>query len=216
MKNSRSLPPKNQTTQSKVGYRTKHRIHNRRISNGWETLKEMLKILSDHGMQVRMTLRFHLTAFRMAKIFLLFSISWIVIRRQERKSNWLTLHVPINKTKQHWKPLLEPPSLLGNRFHIPWKIFSTPSILLALPPSYTCWNIFLFITYSSITLAKDLSNLQTQTLLKRLAKEVSYYIIHSHPIVINLYSINFIIIVSSCFRMRMFFDERALLSWVIR
>jgi hypothetical protein len=30
-----------------MGYRTKLRIHNRGISNGWETPKEMFKVLSD-------------------------------------------------------------------------------------------------------------------------------------------------------------------------
>jgi hypothetical protein len=31
----------------KMGYRTKSRIRNRGISNGWEAPKEMIKVLSD-------------------------------------------------------------------------------------------------------------------------------------------------------------------------
>ena len=30
-----------------MGYRTKQRIHNRGISNGWEALKEIFEVLSD-------------------------------------------------------------------------------------------------------------------------------------------------------------------------
>jgi hypothetical protein len=49
-------------------YRNKQRIYNRRISNGSEALKEMFKVLTHHKMQIKMTLRFHLTAIRMTKI----------------------------------------------------------------------------------------------------------------------------------------------------
>jgi hypothetical protein len=40
---------KNQITQLKMGYRAKQRIHNRRILNGREALKEMFKILNHQG-----------------------------------------------------------------------------------------------------------------------------------------------------------------------
>ena len=49
-------------------YRAKQRIHNRRILNGREALKEMFQVLSHHEMQIKMTLRFYLTPIRMAKI----------------------------------------------------------------------------------------------------------------------------------------------------
>jgi hypothetical protein len=38
-----------ETNKCKRGYRTKQRIHNRGISNGRETLKEMFKVLSNQG-----------------------------------------------------------------------------------------------------------------------------------------------------------------------
>ena len=46
-KELKKLTTKNQTTQSNMGYRSKPRIHNRGILNGWEASKEMLKVLSD-------------------------------------------------------------------------------------------------------------------------------------------------------------------------
>jgi hypothetical protein len=49
-------------------YRGKQRIHNRRISNGREALKEMLNAPSHQGNAIKTTLRFHLTPIRMAKI----------------------------------------------------------------------------------------------------------------------------------------------------
>ncbi|KAL6093972.1 hypothetical protein STEG23_020638 [Scotinomys teguina] len=53
----------------KMGYRTKQRIYSRRISNGGKTLKEMLNILThQREMQIKTSLRYHLTPVRMAKI----------------------------------------------------------------------------------------------------------------------------------------------------
>jgi hypothetical protein len=49
-------------------YKAKQRILNRRFLNGQEALKEMFKVLSHQGMQIKMILKFHLTPVRMAKI----------------------------------------------------------------------------------------------------------------------------------------------------
>jgi hypothetical protein len=55
-----------------MGYRDKQRILNRGISNGQEAPKEMFNVFSMSfvikEMQIKMTLRFHLTLIRMAKI----------------------------------------------------------------------------------------------------------------------------------------------------
>jgi hypothetical protein len=49
-------------------YRTKHRKHNIGISNGWEALKEMLKVLSVQEMQIKMTLSFHQSEWLKSKL----------------------------------------------------------------------------------------------------------------------------------------------------
>ena len=52
----------------KMGERPKLKILNKRISNYWETPKDMLHILSCKEVQVKLTLKFHLTLVRIAKI----------------------------------------------------------------------------------------------------------------------------------------------------
>ena len=49
-------------------YRAKQKILNRGILNIREAPKEMFNILSDQEIQIKMTLRFHLTPIRMAKV----------------------------------------------------------------------------------------------------------------------------------------------------
>ena len=52
-----------------MGYRSKKRILNRRISNGQKTVKEMFNILSPQGhANPNKSLRFHVTPIRMTKI----------------------------------------------------------------------------------------------------------------------------------------------------
>ena len=50
-----------------MGYRTKQRILNRKISNGQKILKKMFSILSHQG-NAKTTLRYHHTPIRMTKI----------------------------------------------------------------------------------------------------------------------------------------------------
>ena len=51
-----------------MGYRPKQRILNTQISNGLKTLKKMLSIHRHYEIQIKTTLRFHLTPAGMAKI----------------------------------------------------------------------------------------------------------------------------------------------------
>ena len=52
----------------KVGYISKQRTSNSRNSNGWDTLKKYSTYLAIRKMQIRTTLRFHLTPVRIAEI----------------------------------------------------------------------------------------------------------------------------------------------------
>jgi hypothetical protein len=51
-----------------MGYRAKQRILNWGIAKGWEALEKMFNILNIREMQIKTTLRFHLTPVRMARI----------------------------------------------------------------------------------------------------------------------------------------------------
>ena len=51
-----------------MGYWTEQRILNRRTSNGQNTLKVMLNLLSDQGNANQTTLRYHFTLVKIAKI----------------------------------------------------------------------------------------------------------------------------------------------------
>ena len=74
-----------------MGYNAKQRIHNRRILNGQEALKEMFKVLLIREMQIKMNLRFHLTPNRMTKI---------KKKKKKQKTPQVTVHVGVDVEKE--------------------------------------------------------------------------------------------------------------------
>jgi hypothetical protein len=64
---TRRWTPVNQTTPLKMGLRAEQRILTWGIPNGREAPEKMFNILNHQGMQIKTTLRFHLTPVRMAK-----------------------------------------------------------------------------------------------------------------------------------------------------
>lgn len=68
MKNPKNSVSGKKNKPIKIGYTNQNRILHQGISNGWETPKEMFSILTHREMQIKSTLRFHLTPLKMTVI----------------------------------------------------------------------------------------------------------------------------------------------------